>query len=62
MTARAFITGVSGFTLTADERAFLREAEPWGLILFRRNIRTPAQVTKLVADCREVGRHATRRC
>ena len=26
-------------TLTADERAFLREARPWGLILFKRNIR-----------------------
>ena len=59
MTARAFITGVSGFTLTANERAFLREAEPWGFILFGRNIRTPAQVTKLVAECREVvGTHA----
>jgi len=59
MTARAFITGVSGLTLTASERSFLREAEPWGLILFNRNIRTPAQVAKLVADCREaVGTHA----
>jgi beta-N-acetylhexosaminidase len=53
MTARAFITGVSGLRLTADERIFLRDAEPWGLILFNRNIRTPAQVTKLVAECRE---------
>ena len=59
MTARAFITGVSGFTLTANERRFLREAEPWGFILFGRNIRTPAQVIKLVAECREVvGTHA----
>ena len=59
MTARAFITGVSGFTLTASERSFLREAAPWGFILFNRNVRTPAQVTKLVAQCREaVGTHA----
>jgi beta-N-acetylhexosaminidase len=59
MTARAFITGVSGFTLTAKERAFLREAEPWGFILFGRNVRTPAQVSKLVAECREaVGTNA----
>ena len=59
MTARAFITGVSGFTLTANERSFLREAEPWGFILFNRNVRTPAQVTKLVAECREaVGTNA----
>lgn len=53
MTARAFITGVSGFTLTANERAFVREAEPWGFILFSRNVRTPAQITKLVAECRD---------
>jgi beta-N-acetylhexosaminidase len=59
MTARAFITGVSGFTLTADERSFLREAEPWGFILFNRNVRTPAQISKLVAECREaVGTNA----
>ncbi|MCC6890100.1 MAG: beta-N-acetylhexosaminidase [Hyphomicrobiales bacterium] len=59
MTARAFITGVSGFTLTDGERRFLREAAPWGFILFGRNIRTPAQVRKLVAQCREaVGREA----
>ena len=38
MTARAFITGVSGFALTANERSFLREAEPWGFILFNRNV------------------------
>src|SRR5437588_37492 len=34
MTARAFITGVWGPKLTAEERHVLREAEPWGLILF----------------------------
>ncbi len=53
MTARAFITGISGFTLTASERSFLRESEPWGFILFGRNVRTPAQVGKLVEQCRE---------
>jgi beta-N-acetylhexosaminidase len=52
MTARAFITGVSGTVLTAVERAFLREAEPWGFILFNRNIKTPEQVRQLVAECR----------
>jgi len=31
---RAFITGLSGPALTDNERVFLREAEPWGLILF----------------------------
>lgn len=59
MTARAFITGLAGTTLTLAERAFLREAEPWGLIVFKRNIETPAQVSRLTASFREaVGRNA----
>ena len=50
MAPRAFITGLSGLTLTAEERAFLREARPWGLILFKRNIQDKTQVTDLVRE------------
>ncbi|HSI40066.1 MAG TPA: beta-N-acetylhexosaminidase [Xanthobacteraceae bacterium] len=54
---RAFITGCATISLTADERAFLAEADPFGFILFRRNIETPEQVRALVADLRaSVGR------
>src|SRR5262252_4346771 len=53
MTTRAFITGLAGTTLTPEEGAFLREADPWGLILFKRNIDTPAQVAQLTASLRE---------
>jgi beta-N-acetylhexosaminidase len=53
MTARAFITGVSGFTLTADERDFMRAERPWGFILFKRNIENPTQVTALITELRE---------
>jgi beta-N-acetylhexosaminidase len=59
MTARAFIIGVAGTALTAAERAFLREADPWGFIVFKRNIETPSQVARLTASLREaVGRDA----
>jgi beta-N-acetylhexosaminidase len=59
MTTRAFITGLAGPTLTADERAFLRDASPWGLILFARNVDTPDQLRGLVDTCRqELGRNA----
>src|SRR5262245_49966494 len=59
MTARAFIIGLSGATLTANERAFLRQARPWGLILFARNIEAPPQVAALTASFREsVGANA----
>jgi beta-N-acetylhexosaminidase len=43
---------VSGFVLTDDERAFLRDQQPWGFILFKRNVDTPAQVVDLVSDLR----------
>lgn len=57
--ARALILGVSGTALTADERAFLREADPWGFILFARNIEAPGQVAALTGALREaVGRDA----
>jgi beta-N-acetylhexosaminidase len=53
MTSRAFITGVAGLTLSAEERAFLRAERPWGFILFKRNIDSPAQVSALVRELRE---------
>ena len=54
MAPRAFITGISGFTLTADERTFLREANPWGAILFKRNISDRVQVSELTDIIRSV--------
>lgn len=53
MSARAFITGVAGLTLTSDEREFLRATRPWGFILFKRNVDSPLQVARLVQELRE---------
>jgi len=53
MAARAFITGLSGLNVSANERAFLREAQPWGLIIFKRNVNTPQQVTELTKSFRD---------
>src|SRR5579872_3288572 len=50
MQSRAFITGISGNTVNADERAFIAAERPWGFILFKRNIETPAQVASLVDE------------
>jgi beta-N-acetylhexosaminidase len=56
---RAFITGFAGTTLSDAERAFLREAQPWGFILFKRNIGEPQAVRALVDEVRAVlGRSA----
>ena len=57
MSARAFIAGCSGLVVTPEERAFFREADPFGFILFRRNIADPDQVRALTAALRDsVGR------
>ena len=53
MNTRAFITGVSGPELSAAEREFIRLERPWGFILFKRNIETPAQVILLISELRK---------
>ena len=56
MNTRAFITGLSGPDLSAVEREFIRSERPWGFILFKRNIETPAQVILLIKELRkEIG-------
>src|ERR1700737_1510511 len=54
MNSRAFITGVSGLALNDAEREFIRVERPWGFILFRRNIETPDQVSRLAQELRDV--------
>ena len=51
---RAAIYGVAGFELTEEERAFLRDAEPAGMIIFRRNCDTPEQLLRLTDALREI--------
>jgi beta-N-acetylhexosaminidase len=54
MPSRAFITGLAGLTISANERAFLREASPWGLIIFKRNVSRPDQVLDLTRSFRDI--------
>jgi len=59
MAVRALITSVPGVVLGAEERAFLRDVDPFGFILFKYNVETPAQVRAFVSELREaVGRDA----
>ncbi len=48
------IFGLSGPELTADERAFFREADPAGYILFGRNCVDPGQLRALTDDLRSI--------
>ena len=44
--------GCAGPVLLPEERTFFRDADPFGFILFARNIENPAQVSRLTADLR----------
>jgi len=59
MTINAAIFGCRGPELLATEAVFFRDCNPFGFILFGRNIETPNQVRRLCADLRNaVGRDA----
>lgn len=48
----AMVLGCAGTELTDDERDFFADADPWGFILFRRNIGSPELVRRLTDDLR----------
>ena len=57
--ATAAIFGPEGRRVTDWEKAFFRDTDPWGFILFARNIDNPGELRRLTADLREiVGRQA----
>ena len=48
------IFGLCGLTLTDDERAFFRESDPAGYILFGRNVENREQLRKLTDELRAI--------
>ena len=55
----AYIFGCEGLVVTDRERGFFAQAQPWGFILFARNVSGPEQLRRLTADLRDaVGRDA----
>jgi beta-N-acetylhexosaminidase len=59
--SKAVILGVGGLELTVEERALYRDIQPWGFILFGRNIGEANQIADLVASLRDTvhgDRHA----
>ena len=51
------IFGCSGLSLTQEEREFYSQVQPWGFILFGRNVDTPEQVASLVAELKSCVDH-----
>ncbi|MTH77378.1 beta-N-acetylhexosaminidase [Paracoccus aestuariivivens] len=59
MTGATILGGIAGPDLSAAERDFFRAANPWGFILFGRNIDTPDRLRRLTSDLRDaIGRDA----
>ena len=50
---KAFICGCAGVALSEDERQFIRDTRPWGLILFKRNVVEPTQMRQLTQAFRD---------
>jgi beta-N-acetylhexosaminidase len=54
MAIGAFISGCAGHRLTDNEIAFFRDTQPWGLIIFKRNVESPDQLRGLTTRFREI--------
>ena len=46
------IVGCSTIRLNQQEKTLFKDLQPWGLILFARNIENPEQVKSLIEDCK----------
>ncbi len=57
MAIKSFICGVAGTALLPEEREFLAKEQPYGVILFARNVESPAQVSALTADIKTLLTH-----
>ncbi|WP_421703857.1 glycoside hydrolase family 3 N-terminal domain-containing protein [Aliiroseovarius sp.] len=54
----AYILGCAGLELSREERDFFERVQPWGFILFARNVADPDQLKALTAELRgAVGRN-----
>ena len=56
MKAKAIIISISSFALSKKEKKIFLESKPWGLILFKRNIKSLSQLKHLVLSIRKITR------
>lgn len=57
MKQKAIIVSIKGTKLSHREKLLLSKESPWGLILFKRNIRTFNQLTKLINEIKKLTRN-----
>jgi len=51
---RSFIVGIKSVKLSLKEKKFIQKYKPWGIILFKRNIKSIKQSKKLTNDIRKI--------
>ena len=56
MKKKAIIISIKGSKLTKKEKILLSKEKPWGLILFKRNIKSLKQLKKLIKQIRDITR------
>jgi len=56
MKKKAIIISIKGYNLSRKEKILLSKEKPWGLILFKRNIKSFNQIRKLIKDIKKFTR------
>jgi len=54
MKRKAIIISIKGQKLSSKEKLLLKKEKPWGLILFKRNLRSPIQAHKLITNIKRL--------
>ena len=54
MKKKAIIISIKGYQLSIKEKILLADEKPWGLILFKRNIKSLEQIKKLIIKIRKL--------
>ncbi len=58
MKKKAIIISIKGYKLTNNEKKLLKYENPWGLILFKRNIKSFIQIKKLIKNIRKLSKNS----
>ena len=58
MKRKAIITSINGPYLTPRERNLIKHEHPWGLIIFKRNIKNMVQLKRLIKDIKKAANNS----
>ena len=53
MKLKALVVSIKGTSLSESEKILLSKEKPWGVILFKRNIKSYNQVKNLTSDIKK---------